>query len=265
MVRLLIISRKKRYLIQTILFLVLGYFLFIQFNYNIGIELLINILFVILFLLFAHYPNVKLNNVVYGSILPLQLVTSATLFFYFYPNLSYIFKVGALLIFSLMYYIVAFVDNVFFVVQDREEQIPLYRVASTWGQILSVVIAIPLYAAISKFNLLFFVQAGLIFISSLLFSFYQFWILSFDKDLKKARGGEFILLNLLVGFLVLVASISVSFLPVESFLRALFTASVLMFGLNYTQSHLKNDITDKFLYQSLFISFIFFIILILFR
>ena len=169
MVRLLIISRKKRYLIQTLLFLVFGYILFIHFDYSVVLELFISLLFILIFLLIAHYPNVKLNNVVYGSILPFQLVTSATLFFYFYPNLSYIFKVGALLIFSLLYYIVAFVDNVLFVVQDREEQIPMYRVASTWSQILSVVISIPLYSSIFKLDTLFIWQSFFVFISALLF------------------------------------------------------------------------------------------------
>jgi len=262
---LLIISRKKRYLLQTILFAILGYFLFIYSSNALFLELGILLVFVLLFLLLSHYPNVKLNNVIYGSILPFQLAISGTLFFYFYPNLSLNFKIIALGIFSLMYYVVALVDNVFFVVQDREEQIPLYRVASTWGQILAVVMAIPLYAAISKLNVFFMWQGFLMAFSALLFSFYQFWILSFDKDLKKTRVGEFMLLNLLVGFLVLVSSIAVSFLPTESFLRSLFVVSILMFGLNYTQSHLKNDITDKFLYQSFFISFIFFIILFLFK
>jgi len=223
------------------------------------------VVFVLIFVSISHYPNIKLNNIIYGSILPLQLVLASTLFFFFYPNLGYLFKLMMLGIFSFLYYIVSLVDNIFLVIQDREEQIPMYRVASTWSQILSVIIAIPLYSSIFKLNLLFIWQSLFVFISALLFSFYQFWILRFDKDMKKVKVGEFILLNLLAGFLVLATSLSISFFPTESFLRSLFVSSVLMFSLNYVQSHLKNDINDKFLYQSLFISLIFFIILFLFN
>lgn len=265
MATLLTISRKKRYLLQSVLFFVFGYFLFTKFDFNIVFELILVALYVFVFVSIAHYPNVKLHNMIYGSILPLQLVVAGTLFFYFYPNLSHLFQVISLLGFSFLYYVVSLVDNIFFVVQDREEQIPLYRVASTWGQILSVIIAIPLYAAVFKFNTFFFIQGLIVFISGVLFSFYQLWGLNFDKDMKRTKVGEAILLNLLVGFIAFLSAVSVSFFPTESFLRALFVASTLMFGLNYAQSHLKNDVNDKFLYQSLFISFVFLVILILFQ
>jgi hypothetical protein len=265
MANLLSISRKKRYLIQSLLFLVFGYFLFIVLDLSIVFEILFNVVFVLIFVSISHYPNIKLNNIVYGSILPLQLILSSTLFFYFYPNLGYLFKILMLVIFSFLYYVASLVDNIFLVIQDREEQIPMYRVASTWSQILSVVISIPLYSSIFKLDTLFIWQSFFVFISALLFSFYQFWILRFDKDIKKVKTGEFLLLNLLAGFLVLATSLSISFFPTESFLRALMVSSVLMFSLNYVQSHLKNDINEKFLYQSLLISVIFFIILFLFN
>lgn len=265
MANILNIDRKKRYLLQSLLFFLLGYFLFIQSNFSLVTEIFLNLLFVLVFVSISHYPNIKLHNILYGSILPIQLVLSGSLFFYFYPNLSYLFKSVLLLGFSFLYYVVSLVDNIFLVIQDREEQIPMYRVASTWAQILVVITSIPLYSSIFKLDILFIWQSILVLISTLLFSFYQFWILRFDKDLKKIKVGEFILLNLLAGFLVFSTSLSISFFPTESFLRALFVSSVLMFSLNYTQSHLKNDVNEKFLYQSLFISLFFFIILVLFN
>lgn len=264
MVVSLFLSRKNRYIIQTFLFFIFGYFLFIVFDFNLWLELVINSLFIIIFLIFAHFPNVKINNILYGSILPVQLAVSSTMFFYFFPNLSYYFKLFILISFVFLFYIVAFVDNIFFVVQDREEQIPLYRAAITWAQILSVIISIPLFASISKLNLLFIWQSIAISFSGMFISLYHFWIFSFDDFLKKAKVGEFIWLNLLVGYLVFIASSTFSFIPSESFLRSLFISSVLMFSLNFVQSHLKNDINEKFLYQSFFICIFFLITLLVF-
>lgn len=264
-IKINLLDRKKRYLLQTFLFLILGYFLFFFSYVSIVVQLVVSFLFVVLSLLFSHYPNVKINNIVYGSILPLQLVISSVLFYFFYPNLSFQFKLVTLIGFVFLFYIASFVDNVFLVIQDREEQIPLYRAATTWGQIISVVISIPLFAAISKLNIIFLWQSLLIFLSATLFSIYHFWIYSFDDFLKKPKAGEYIWLNLFVGFLVFISSAAFSFMPFESFLRALFISSVLMFSLNYVQGHLKNNINQKFLYQSFYISLLFLVILIVFR
>jgi hypothetical protein len=155
-------------------------------------------------------------------------------------------------------------DNVFLVVHDRGELIPLYRAAVTWSLILIVIIAIPLFSGLFKlpFNPFFHVVAATI--SAFLFSMYQIWISKYDDDAKGMGVGEAILISFKVSFMVLTALITTMFIPSESFLRAIFVASALMFGLNYANSYLKNTTSKTMLAEYFFISLIFLFLLILF-
>lgn len=257
-------ARKIRFFFQSIAAFFYAYIIFFMLDFSIGIGIFLIVIFVILGSIISHYPNVKLHNILYGTILPLSLFLGTFLFLEYFPNLSFVFKMLVLIGFSFMYYVVSLVDNIFLVVQDREEQIPLYRVAVTWAQILSVTIAIPLFSSLFKININAVWQTLLVCFFSTLICIYQLWGLSFDKDTKNIKAGESITLISLVVFMVFVSSISVSFFPTESFLRALYVGSILMFGLNYVDGHLKNNINKKLLIQSLALSIISFIILLIF-
>lgn len=258
------IDRKQRYLIQSVLAFLYIYFVLFRLNVSVFYEILLVTLFVVLASIISHYPNVKLNNLLFSIILPWQLLLASVLFLKFFPNLGFIFRIFVVIGTSFLYYVISLVDNIFFVVQDREVQIPLYRVAVTWAQILSVMVAIPLFSSLFKLNINAYWQAGLVSISSLLFCIYQFWEAGFDKDLKRPKIGEYILLNLLVMFLIFAGSVSVSFFPNEAFLRGSYTSIILMFGLTYIYGHLKNDINEKIMFQYLFLIFGFFFILLIF-
>jgi hypothetical protein len=84
--------------------------------------------------LVTHYPGVTKGNFLYSILMPLGVLSGAILSLHFYPNLGSVFKILVILFFSGLYYLVSLSDNVFLVVYDREEIIPLYRVAVTWSR-----------------------------------------------------------------------------------------------------------------------------------
>jgi hypothetical protein len=259
------IQKKHKYLFQSFLVTI---FLYLFASGRIGFEVWYSALIVVALVIFGtlitQYPNIDLKNVLFIILMPSSLITGALLFLNFFPNLGSIFKFIAIISFGISYYFVSLVDNVFLVVQDREEVIPLYRVATAWSQIIQVVVAIPLFSGIFKLNVNGVAQSILIGIVSFLYVVYQIWASRYDKDAKNTGVGETILLATLGLFLVAAASITVSFIPAEAFLRALLISAVLMFVLSYVASYLRNDITKKIMLQFVLIFVIFFLLILVF-
>ncbi|HNS71161.1 MAG TPA: hypothetical protein PKK07_00375 [bacterium] len=223
------------------------------------------VVFIVLFGTFiTQYPNIDLKNIFYTIINPLSLLSGSLLFFHFFPNLSFIIKMTALIFFAGFYYLVSLVDNIFLVVEDREESIPLYRAATAWAQIIQVVVAIPLFSGIFKIDTNCLVQNTMIGIISSLYVVYQLWVSRFDSDSKKSGIGESFLLSSMTFFLTFSIGTAISFIPTEAFLRALLISLVLMFSLTYISSYLKNDINNKMMTQFTFIFLLFLGIVIFF-
>lgn len=240
------IERKQRYLIQSVLSSV--FVLVVAQKYlNLAFwqVALIALVLVISGSLVSHYPNIKKENLLTSILMPLGVLSGALLSLHFFPNLGLPFKLIVITFFGLMYYLVLLADNIFLVVHDREEVIPLYRVAVTWSQILQVVVAIPLFAGIFKIGTTSFLQSFIISVIAFLFTYYQLRIYQFDADAKRTGVGEELYLCFTSFFFIFSTSFAVSFFPGEAFLRALFAASVLMFLLSYISGYLKNEITRK--------------------
>lgn len=260
------LAKKNKYLIQSFLIAIFIY----VFTQGIINTSLLNVVLLSLILVFSgslisHYPGINKNNLFFSVIMPLGVLYGALLSLYFYPNLGSIFKIVVIFFFAFLYYLVSLADNIFLVVQDREETIPLYRVAVTWSQILQAIVAIPLFSGLFKINVSASFQSLSIALVSFLFTYYQLWIYRFEPDAKKLSRGEILYLCFLSMFIVFVASFSVSFFPSEDFLRALFSSTVLLFLLNYISAHLKNEITRKMIFRYLAICAVFLLVLLFFR
>lgn len=260
------LAKKNKYLIQSFLVAIFIY-VFTQGIIKTGI---VNISILSLILVFSgslisHYPGINKKNFFYSVIMPLGVLVGALLSLYFYPNLGSIFKIIVIIFFFGLYYLVSLADNIFLVVDDREEIIPLYRVAVTWSQILQAVVAIPLFAGIFKLNVSASIQSITVAIISFLFTYYQLWIYRYEPDAKKLSGGEKLYLCLISLFIMFFSVFSVSFFPSEDFLRALFASSILLFLLNYISGHLKNEITRKMIFRYLVICLVFLFFLLFFR
>lgn len=225
--------------------------------------------FVLIFVLAASYitqrPNSTLVNTFVTGILPISLTLGFMLSLYYFPNLSTIFKLLSLAGFLFIYYLTLLVNNVFLVVESRGETIPLYRVASTWSKILIVAVAIPLLAGIFKINLNSFVETLLAGLVAVFFYVYLIWSLKHSHEVKKYKVGELIGNLTLATFFVLAANLSVSFFPTETFLRAMYVASIMIFSVSYIEGHLKNLINKKLISEHLLISFLFLILLFIFN
>lgn len=209
--------------------------------------------------------NIKADNFFYVAILPLHLTAGVLLSINYFPNLGILVKVAGLLTLFIMFYGISLVNNIFLVVIDRQNMIPLYRAAVTWLTILLVVTAIPFFAGVYKLPVSPFIQFFFIAFATFLFTLYNIWVTQFDSDTKKIPFTESIYLCMLSVFLTGVGGLSVSFFPTEPFLRALYASTYLMFGLGLSHSHLKNKIDKILVYEYLGIIIIFFLILIIFK
>lgn len=260
------LAKKNKYFIQSVL---VGIFIYVTtqnlFDLD-GIKLaLLSLILVVSGSLISHSTGITKENFIYSVIMPLGVISGGVLSLKFYPNLGSVFKIFVVAFFSGMYYLVSLADNIFLVVSDREEIIPLYRVAVTWSQILQVIVAIPLFAGIFKLNIVTFTHSLIISLISFLFTYYQLWVYRFEPDAKKVGAGERYYICFLSFFIVFVTSLGVSFFPSEDFLRALFTSSVLLFILNYISAHLKNEISRRIIIRHLLITVVFLVLLIFFK
>jgi len=199
------------------------------------------------------------------SLLPLSLTLGVLLSFYHFPNFSFFFKMFALVVVGFLYYIISLVNNIFLVVDEKADVFPLYRVAVTWSQILLVIVSIPVYVGIYKLHYAPIGQAIWATIPSFIFAGYYLWNLSFDKRVRRLSLLEKGINSLFCVFLVALSGLAVSFIPTEPFLRGLFSASVLLFGLNYLEGYLKNRLNKGFLYIYGGIFLIFLILILVFR
>lgn len=264
--KFLLQKRNKYILYSTLAFLLLFWFFSENApNITLSAKVLIINVFCLTGVIFTQHPGISYKNAFPLILLPIHLFVGTILSLNFFPNLSLAFRISSLVFSSAALYLVSLVNNVFVVVEDKEETIPLYRVATTWAQILIVIIAIPFFAGVFKIPSTFFLQNIVVAISSFLFSLYLLWTLGFDKEVAKIGVGENIMVSLMVSFIVFSASISVSFLPSESFLRSLLSAGSLMFGLNYLVLHYKNRLNRKILLEYGFLLLIFLLLILIFR
>jgi hypothetical protein len=254
-------EKKHKYLMHAALVTLAVFFFAVRFDFRWAI-MAIAITLVGTFV--VQYPNNRPIHFIINNLLPTHLIIGALLSLYYFPNLGTPVRILFVISMGLGFYIVSLINNVYLVIEEKKELIPLYRVAVTWSQIIFVVITIPFFAGVFKIPVSSLIQNSIVSISALLFAAYLFWIMGFDPEVKKVRGVEYLLLSLFGAFSVLVAGLITSFIPTESFLRALFISSVLMFILNYLSTYLKNSITKKSVIDYVLITFVFFAFLIIF-
>jgi hypothetical protein len=259
------LEKRQKYFIHSAVMLALLYY-FSGTTRNIDLAYLGLVILVLLVSSYiVHRPNSTPLNILATGILPVFLTIGFILSYIYFPNLSNIFKILSLIVYGFILYICNLVNNVFLVVETRKETIPLYRVASTWSKIMIVVVAIPLLAGIFKINLNSLVETGLACITSLMFYIYLMWSLKYNHEVKKYKVGELISIFLLGIFFVFTSNLSVSFFPTETFLRALFVSSVLIFGVSFIEAHLKNTINKKLIREHIVISLLFLILIFIFN
>jgi hypothetical protein len=264
------IDKKYRYIIHAVLVSAYIFLASVVYrNESFYLRVILGLILLTISTFYVHYPNMsapkhRLQKWIMTLILPGLLFGSAMLAYKYYPNLSMSFKLAMLVGVGVLFYIVAIVDNIFLVVSQREEIIPLYRAAIPWSQILLVTIAIPLFAGIFKIPTYSYLQVLVIAVITFVLSFYQFWGYRHEENLVELGVGGKWILSLLCAFFVFTVGISTVFVPFESFLRGLSCAAALMLGLFYVSSFLHNNISQKMLIQYKIILFVFIILGLIF-
>lgn len=260
------VDKKYRFLIHASVYAVILYSYSTGLIYFNSLTLLVLLfLTTVLSVFFAHFPNINIRNILIASLLPVNLALGGTLVLVFYPNVNILFKVAVIFGLAFLDYIILLIDNIFLVVSDREELIPLYRVAVTWSLVIQILVFIPLSASVLKLNFNGVVQAVLIGLDAFLFCVYQIWITRYDRDAKNVSWVEGLFLTLFVYFIVGASVIGVSFIPAEPFLKALLTSTIAMFTIGYVSGYLKNEISKKYIVQYSFIIIFFLLLTIIFR
>lgn len=207
----------------------------------------------------------KVSYLLFSHLLPAHLIIGFVLSVYYFPNLALPILLLGYLAFGVLNYIVFLVNNIFLVIKEKGSLIPLYSVAITWVQILIIVIAIPFYSGVYKLPLNILVQGLLVLVSSSLFYAYTIWGMMFDPDIKKTDIKEKIVIIIYFAFITYITGLAVSFIPTETFLKAMFIVMVNMFSIAYIYAHYKNRITTRLLLEYGVICLIFFLLLLIFR
>lgn len=258
-------SRKQKYIVYAAISAVLLGSVWAYTGTTQKLIAILALLFVCLGSLFVQKDNLRRENFLYALILPAHLAIGVILSVLYFPNLGLLIKVSSLVFIGAILYAISLVNNILLVVLYKQGLIPLYRAATTWLLILLVITAIPFYTGILKLPILGWIQMAVIGVSTLLFAFYTLWVTSLDVEANKPTTGESAYLASLAAFLVVIAGFSVSFIPTEPFLTALYIATVLMFVLGYLQGHLKNNVTKRLVLEYASIIVTFFVILFLFK
>src|SRR3989304_868726 len=195
------IEKKHKYLIHS--FLMGAMFFWFSFSpeenkFNI---FMISLIVVSVGTLISQYPNIEIRNIYFNLLIPLHLVLGMMLSIVYFPNLGVPLKILAAAVFSFVFYVVLLINNVFMVVEEKKETIPLYRAAITWNQIIFVVVAIPYLAGVFKVPLNAFFQSLVISFSIFLLFSHNIWVLQLDREVKQINVGEKWLLVLFMTFL----------------------------------------------------------------
>jgi len=256
------LEKKHKYLILSLIITSVVYLYSLEYRFS---HALLAVMVTVAGTYLVQFPNNKLKYLLINNLLSVHLIIGVLISLFYFPNLGLPVKIVFILATFIGLYIVSLINNVFLVVEEKKDLIPLYRVAVTWSQIVFVTIAIPFFAGVFKIPTNSIFQNGIVAVSAFLFAVYTIWTLNFDPELKRVRGVEVLLWGALTAFFTFTAAVSVSFFPTESFLRALFVASVLMLGLSYLNNYLKNDITKKNLTEYFLITALFYLLLFIFR
>ena len=266
------LSKKLKYLLLSLL--TAGLLVWFSFSSGLirAILPIITILIALLGTLFVQYTSFKVNvkSIFFNTFiniiaLPVILILGTVLTLIYFPNLSVVVRVVAIFGVGVLMYITQLVDNVFLVVYERGEAIPLYRVATTWSQILMVVLAIPFYAGIFKVPLNSITQSIVVATVAGLFTLFMVWIMLMDPEVTDPSREERLIESGMVFFAVFTVSIGTSFIPTESFLRSLLVSAVLMASLGYIQAHHKNKINKKLILEYFLIIIVFLIFVLFIR
>lgn len=133
----------------------------------------------------------------------------------FFPNFSATFRVLILGLYALSFYLMLLAENIFNV--GRERPIPLLKAAGTVSFLLTLLTAFLLFTGVYKAAFPLFLQWLLLFGLVFLLGFQSLWTVVLGSRLE----ARLLWASFFLAAAVLELAVALSFLPLESFFRAL--------------------------------------------
>ncbi len=272
-----LVNYKKLWFILASVFLV-GFSYYIAYNYvkvgdqsanGLAIRYLVLVTLVsIVISLFVQYlegGSRGAGEILFVGLTPSFLCSGVMFFYLYYPNLSPTIKILAGLFYIFLLYTLLLLNNVLLVVKSREEVIPVYRVATGWLQIVLLSMTISIFTGLHRLHIQPILQTLASVLISFFFYNYSLWVYSFDKETRKIKAVESLVISLSLALFAGWSSFITLFFSGETFLKGLFIASVFLLGLGYIQLYIRNALNKRALWDYIIPTVIFFLVLSLFK
>lgn len=188
--------------------------------------------------------------------LPALFTLGMALVLYFFPNFSLTFRTLFWFLFAFSFYIILLSVNIFNVAKRRP--LPLLRAARTASFLITLFTAFLLFTAIFKIGFLLWVKLSLIFIIAFILGLQSVWTVEVPERVTQSL----VLASFLLGLGVVETALSLSFLPLESFFRALALTTSFYIFLGTAHQYWRKTLTLRALVEYGLVAFIVTIIII---
>lgn len=233
-----------------------------NFKYLLALGLIIlNAIYIRLFLL--AYKNKKIKDLASRMIFLLNYINSSFLLFFLFPNISFGIKAVIIAIFTMFLYVLILSINIYLVSDLHKDTLPLLQPSRLIVYIanvlnifltLSFIYKLPLFYDAPVYNLLF--KIGLIIgYFSTYFYFLDWYIKSEAGDISKRENQNIRELKLFAASTLSILSVTLMFIPFESFGRALIVGACIYCLLGFIQGVLSHRLHFGFVISAIIVMF----------
>lgn len=192
-------------------------------------------------------------------ILPFFFVLGFGYNFYFFPNLSFYFKLFLLGFFFWGIYSLFLIANIFNVGSGKA--IPLLKTARTTNFLFTIIVSFLFSTLLFKFDFDFWIQSLIVSSFFFLITLQYLWSLSLKETINK----DTIFASLLLTLLIFEVFLSFAFFPLKAFFRGTLLATFYYAFLGTTNHFLRHNLTNKVIVEYSSIVLLVLLVLLLFR
>lgn len=188
-------------------------------------------------------------------VLPFLFILGFSYNFYFFPNLSFYFKVFLLFCFFLGVYALFLIENIFSIGSGKA--IPLLKTARTANFLFTIITVFFVSTLIFKLDFNFWMQSLIISSLFALISLQYLWSLTLKEKIDK----DTILTSLFLSLLIFEVFLSFAFFPLKAFFKGTLLATFYYAFLGIVNHHLQHKLTNKAIME--YAGIVLFVLLIL--
>jgi hypothetical protein len=235
------IPKRIAFIASTVIYFSLALFYILAFptGFNLKLTFWFILISALVFLVTCLFITFSLKTIIKIAAVPVVYVTASFLVLNFFPNLNTLFKLAYVFFSTFLYYYLLLSINVFLVVHEKGSVIPLVRPAKTAFLLIEVVTLFLFFTAVYKILLVdpfteitFVFQTLIIGVVSFLFAEQYWWSQDLENEITSFVGNE----SIVIAFLCIMFSISLSFYDSEAFFRSLALTTCFYISINFFQS-----------------------------